>query len=192
MARAISYCPLRCSNSRPERESSPEGEKKSWRLGSLRAAAISRSSSASSLRWATGWSAARVIFFGEDTRLFSLYYSRYLRLACLLSDALVDFVAEAEGEDGEEAQVVEVVLQVVLFGDDVGLVDWAALDFRGVGSGTSVSGEGISHRGRGEVLDADLGLEAEVALLGQHVAEADGGAWNNIVASEGEDSVASE
>jgi len=55
-------------------------------------------------------SAARVIFFGEDTERFSQYYSRFLRLAYLLCGCLVDFVAEAEGEDGEEAQVDEIVL----------------------------------------------------------------------------------
>ena len=46
----------------------------------------------------------------------------------------MDLVAEAEGEDGEEAQVVEVVLQLVLLRGDVGLRDGAAVAV-GVGCG---------------------------------------------------------
>ena len=77
----------------------------------------------------------------------------------------MDLVAEAEGEDGEEAQVGEVVLQLVLLAGDVGLGDGAAV---GVNTreegGAAGASEGVEYRGRGEVLDADLGFEAEVAL----------------------------
>ena len=80
----------------------------------------------------------------------------------------MDPEANADGDDGEEAKAIEIVLQLGLFIADVGLRNGAAV---GIDTGVVIlaagSGDVVVDPRRREILESDLRLEGYAPLLVQ-------------------------
>src|ERR1039458_9925875 len=100
-----------------------------------------------------------------------------------------DSVADADRDDGVEAQEIYIVLQLALLRGDVGQERgvcrgvFGAFAAFALGLGADIAGEADGHGGLGDELDAQLGVEAEaVAPLRHEIAPSEGHPPSGIAA----------